>query len=250
VTYGRLLALGHSPYVLTPEHLRHLHNAFARSVPGLWSNSVSGYGPLATMEQFVAAKLGGASTARIVFWLKLVNAAAFAALAIRAGRMLRGDPAQRLRAHLLWTVNPLLLWDLIAAGHVDVLAAAVGAGRCVRIVIALWCRSDGRGGGDGVGGQAGGLAQRGGPVGPLPGQVDVGAAEVAIGRGRRVDRPVQVEVTAEGGRAQVEVLGHQLLDQVAADPFGAERVDQQGDRAGHPDGVGDLNFGPLGGQFL
>ena len=31
-----------------------------------------------------------------------------------------------LRAHLLWTVNPLLLWDLVAAGHLDVLAVMAG----------------------------------------------------------------------------------------------------------------------------
>ena len=41
-------------------------------------------------------------------------------------RLLRHNPAQRLRAHLLWTVNPLLLWDLVAAGHLDVLAVMAG----------------------------------------------------------------------------------------------------------------------------
>ena len=40
--------------------------------------------------------------------------------------LLRGDPAARLRAHLLWTINPLLIWQLIAAAHLDVLAAAAG----------------------------------------------------------------------------------------------------------------------------
>jgi hypothetical protein len=38
--------------------------------------------------------------------------------------MLRSDPARRARAHLLWSVNPLVLWGLVAAGHLDVLAAA------------------------------------------------------------------------------------------------------------------------------
>ena len=125
-TYGRLLLLGHSPYVYTPHYVRHLHDAFARSVPLVWSRYVSVYGPLATMEQFLAAKLGGSSPAVIVFWLKLWNSAGFAAVAIAVHRLLRGDPAQRLRAHLLWTLNPLLLWDLVEAGHVDVLAAAAG----------------------------------------------------------------------------------------------------------------------------
>ncbi len=125
-TYGRLLDLGHSPYVTAPIHLRHLHNAFARSVPRVWDHYVSVYGPLATMEQFLAAKLGGASAARITFWLKLWDSAAFAAVALVLDRLLRHKPAQRLRAHLLWTVNPLLLWDLVAAGHLDVLAVMAG----------------------------------------------------------------------------------------------------------------------------
>jgi hypothetical protein len=125
-TYGRLVALGHSPYVTTPVYLRHLHNAFAHSVPRVWDHYVSVYGPLATMEQFLAAKLGGASAARITFWLKLWDSAAFAIVAVVLDRLLRHNPARRLRAHLLWTVNPLLLWDLVAAGHLDVLAVMAG----------------------------------------------------------------------------------------------------------------------------
>jgi hypothetical protein len=124
--YGRIAALGHSPYVMTPHALREMHNSFSRSVPTTWQKFVSVYGPLATLEQFLAAKLGGLSAARIAFWLKLWSSVAFAVVAFALDRLLRSDPAQRLRAHLLWTLNPLLLWDLIAAGHVDVLAAAFG----------------------------------------------------------------------------------------------------------------------------
>ncbi len=51
------------------------------------------------------------------------------------------------------------------------------------------------------------LAQRVRLVGALPGEVGVLAAEVAVGRGLLVDRPVQVELLAERARAQVEVLG-------------------------------------------
>ena len=124
--YGRIVVLGHSPYLLTPYHLRRVHDALAGSVPVSWQHTVSVYGPLATVEQFLAAKLGGVSAARITFWLKLWNSAAFALVALTADRLLRGDPARRLRAHLLWTLNPLLLWDVVAAGHLDVLAAAAG----------------------------------------------------------------------------------------------------------------------------
>ena len=124
--YGRLLVLGHNPYVTTPHFLRATHDAFARSVPTEWQHQVSLYGPFATLEQFLAAKLGGIYIARVAFWLKLWDSLAFGGVAVVLDRLLRGDPAQRLRAHLLWTLNPLLLWDLIAAGHVDVLAAAAG----------------------------------------------------------------------------------------------------------------------------
>jgi hypothetical protein len=124
--YGRIMVLRHSPYVMTPYHLRRVHDALAGSVPTSWQHLVSVYGPLATVEQFLAAKLGGASAARITFWLKLWNSAAFALVALAADRLLRTDPGRRLRAHVLWTLNPLLLWDVVAAGHLDVLAAAAG----------------------------------------------------------------------------------------------------------------------------
>jgi len=124
--YGRIVVLGHSPYLMTPYHLRRVHDALAGSVPVSWQHMVSVYGPLATLEQFLAAKLGGVSAARITFWLKLWNSVAFTLVALVADRLLRADPARRLRAHLLWTLNPLLLWGVVAAGHLDVLAAAAG----------------------------------------------------------------------------------------------------------------------------
>ena len=132
-TYGRLLVLGHNPYIATPSLLRDMHNSFAQSVPHEWDSQVSLYGPFATFEQLIAAKLGGISAARIAFWLKLWNAVIFGVVAIILDRLLRANPAQRLRAHLLWTLNPLLLWDLIAAGHVDLLAAAAGLGGLLAI---------------------------------------------------------------------------------------------------------------------
>ncbi|MGO9292535.1 MAG: hypothetical protein ACLP52_01410 [Streptosporangiaceae bacterium] len=124
--YGRLIVLGHSPYVLSPYHLRLAHDAFASSVPHKWQHNVSVYGPLATAEQFLAARLAGASPARAVFWLKLWNALAFGLVAWILDRQVRRDAARRVRAHLLWTANPLLFWALLEGGHLDVLAAAAG----------------------------------------------------------------------------------------------------------------------------
>ncbi|MGD0376774.1 MAG: hypothetical protein ABSB01_19580 [Streptosporangiaceae bacterium] len=124
--YGRMVVLGHTPYVMTPDQLRSMGDPIGQAAPHLWGTRVSLYGPLATVEEAAAALLGGTSVARIIFWLKLWNALAFGAVALALDRMLRADRARRTRAHLLWTVNPLLLWNLIAGGHLDGLAAAVG----------------------------------------------------------------------------------------------------------------------------
>jgi hypothetical protein len=123
-TYGRMALLGHNPYVMTPEQLKHTGDPIGQLARLIWRRHPSLYGPLATAEQWAAAKLGGASAIRIVAWLKLWNAIAFAGVALGLDRLLRGDPARRARAHLLWSVNPLMLWGLVAAGHLDVLAAA------------------------------------------------------------------------------------------------------------------------------
>ncbi len=124
--YGRIVVLGHSPYVMTPNQLRSLGDPVGRAVPHQWRRHVAVYGPLATAEQWAAAELGGTSAARIGFWLKLWAAIAFSVVVLALDRLLRFDPARRARAHLLWSANPLLLWVLVAAGHVDVMGAAVG----------------------------------------------------------------------------------------------------------------------------
>ena len=68
----------------------------------------------------------GPHSARITFWLKLEEALAFGAMILALDRLLRRDPAMRLRAHLLWSVNPLLLWEVVAGGDIDGLAAVFG----------------------------------------------------------------------------------------------------------------------------
>ena len=128
---GRMAVIGHSPYVMTPLQLRRSGDPIGRQIPfgeipPTWTTTVSVYGPVATGAEWVAAELGGSSLARITFWLKLEAALAFGAVILALDRMLRADPAQRLRAHLLWSVNPLLLWEIVASGHIDGLAALFG----------------------------------------------------------------------------------------------------------------------------
>ncbi len=128
---GRTAVIGHSPYVMTPRQLQRSGDPVGRQIPAAeipdsWMNAVSVYGPVATGAEWAAAELGGTSLARITFWLKLEEALAFGAVALVLDRLLRADPGMRLRAHLLWTVNPLLLWEVVAGGHIDGLAVAFG----------------------------------------------------------------------------------------------------------------------------
>jgi hypothetical protein len=124
--YGRIVVLGHSPYVETPYELKKSGDPIGKVAPDSWIYDRSVYGPLATMEQAAAAELGGRSAARITFWLKLWDAIAFGAVVLGLDRLLRSDPGRRARAHLLWSLNPLLLWGLMASGHVDAMAAVLG----------------------------------------------------------------------------------------------------------------------------
>jgi hypothetical protein len=122
--YGRIAALGHSPYRMTPLQLKKTGDPVGAVAPRPWDTAPSVYGPLATATEEAAAYLGGGSSARIVFWLKVWNGLAFLALALGLDRLARRDPALRTRVHLLWSVNPLMLLAVIAGGHVDGLSAA------------------------------------------------------------------------------------------------------------------------------
>jgi hypothetical protein len=123
---GRMVVTGHSPYVMTPLQLKNTGDPIGRWVPQPWEKNVSVYGPVASAEEWAAAELGSTSMAGVTFWLKLWNSMAFGAVVLMLDRMLRSDPARRLRGHLLWTVNPLLLWEIVASGHIDGLGAAFG----------------------------------------------------------------------------------------------------------------------------
>jgi len=123
-TFGRIEATGHDPYVMTPNMLQRTGDPIGQLAPLIWKRHVSVYGPLATMEETAAAELGGTSGPQIVFWLKLWNAIVFAGVVIGLDRMLRSDPARRARAHLLWSLNPLIIWGIVASGHLQGMATA------------------------------------------------------------------------------------------------------------------------------
>jgi hypothetical protein len=123
---GNMIVLQHSPYVFTPATMAALGDKLAVGSPYSWAHQLSDYGPIASAEEWLSAELGGTSMALITFWLKLFVALAFGAVVLLLDRLLRDNQAMRLRAHLLWSVNPLLLWEIVASGHVDGLAIAFG----------------------------------------------------------------------------------------------------------------------------
>src|ERR1017187_9367883 len=124
--YGRIAALGHSPYVMTPGQLAASGDPVGRFDPDSWRHNHSVYGPLGTLSEQAASHLAGPSMAKTVFWLKVWNGLAFLAVALALDRVLRSEAAARVRAHLLWSVNPLILWSVLGGGHIDGLAAAAG----------------------------------------------------------------------------------------------------------------------------
>jgi hypothetical protein len=122
--YGRITALGHSPYRMTPLELKAAGDPVGAAAPVPWDSVPSVYGPLATGTEWAAAELGGGSAGRTVLWLKAWNGLAYLALVLGLDRLARSDPSCRTRAHLLWSVNPLMLLAVMAGGHVDGLGAA------------------------------------------------------------------------------------------------------------------------------
>ena len=169
--YGRMLVTGHNPYTTTPAQLAALGDPVARAVQDWWGTP-SVYGPLATAIQGLASLAGGTSVRLTVFVLGLANLAAFAVTALLLHRMTRHDPAQQLRAALLWACNPLLLQVLVAGAHVD--------GQAVVFGVAAVAVMFGKGGLGGFvspkGGLGGWVSPKGGPGGWVPPEEGAGGS--------------------------------------------------------------------------
>src|SRR5579884_1370976 len=84
------------------------------------------------------------------------------------------------------------------------------------------------------------------PVERLPGSDDVAAAKVAESGCGLVDGAAQVERLDDGRRSQVEVFVNQVDDLFVGDVAGAKGLNEERERACHADGVGNLQFQPVG----
>lgn len=125
--YGRMVVLGLNPYLHTVHDLVLRGDPIGIAYSGAWAGVPSVYGPVALAAQAIVAWLGGGS-ARVTLWmLQIMAGVAFLGVAWLLDREARsaGDGA-RLRVALLWTLNPLLVYELVNAAHVDVLAVLLG----------------------------------------------------------------------------------------------------------------------------
>lgn len=118
--YGRIAALGHSPYTYLPSMLPGgQHNAYTMLVSQQWQHTPSVYGPVATWTHLLAALIGGSRAWATIWVLMILIGAAF----LLTGYVLLRTAANPVRAVLLWVANPLLIAVLVIGGHMDAFVA-------------------------------------------------------------------------------------------------------------------------------
>jgi hypothetical protein len=119
--YGRISALGGDPYLTPPSEWSPVDPVVSGVEPP-WTDTVSVYGPFATLLQSLTSHLGGANLRETVWcWQVLV---VLAWLAVRF-LLLRSGATPR-RVDTLWTLNPLVFGVGVLGAHVDLVAAALG----------------------------------------------------------------------------------------------------------------------------
>jgi hypothetical protein len=123
--YGRIAALGNSPWVMTPGQLFHAHDPVGVMAPISWRHATAAYGPVAVGLFWFSSLIGGASMAVTVSVIKVVSALSFLFTGYLLDRAVGPDDVRRARVHLLWTCNPLMLWSAVVGAHVDVIGAAL-----------------------------------------------------------------------------------------------------------------------------
>jgi hypothetical protein len=128
LAYGRIAAAGDDPYVVDPGTWRGGTDPVAGAIQPPWQHTTSVYGPVATAAQAVVAWAGGGSLRLTVWFWEILCGLAFLAVALALDRLTGHDPRARSRTWVLWTLNPLLLGQLVLGGHLDVIAVAFAIG--------------------------------------------------------------------------------------------------------------------------
>jgi len=156
--YGRLQAIGMSPYDITPaEVFRGQFDPVLKWVEFPWHDTPSVYGPITSWTQLLANRLGGENMHDIVFWLQVFSAVPFILVGAGAVLLAHGDSRRQARAALLTVANPLLIWAVVAGAHNESLSVmfavagmlfmrknpflagiGIGLAGCAKLSIGLW----------------------------------------------------------------------------------------------------------------
>jgi hypothetical protein len=119
--YGRIAAQGGDPYLVSPEDWAAGLDPVTSAVEPPWTETVSVYGPFATLLHLLSSLLGGDSMRQTVWVWQLLTVLAW--LAVRW--VLLRTAADPVRVDTLWTANPLAFAVGVLGAHLDVIAAAL-----------------------------------------------------------------------------------------------------------------------------
>ena len=126
--YGRILALGDNPWVVSPTTWRGGTDPVVSRVEAPWTEEPSVYGPFATLLQGLTSHLGGDNLRQTVWVWQLIVIASWLAVRWALRSML---PGHEVRIDAVWTANPLVFAVGVLGAHIDVLATALA-------VAAVW----------------------------------------------------------------------------------------------------------------
>jgi glycosyl transferase family 87 len=119
--YGRIAAQGGDPYLVAPEDWASGTDPVTSAVEPPWTETVSVYGPFATVLHLVSSLLGGDSMRQTVWVWQVITVLAW--LAVRW--VLLRAAADPVRVDVLWTANPVAFGIGVLGAHLDVPAAAL-----------------------------------------------------------------------------------------------------------------------------
>lgn len=123
---GTIVHLGLSPYHYAPAVLGHLGRApLLQAVSPFWRHTTAPYGPLFLSLVSLIVSVSGSNLIAGVLLARLLELGGIALLALYVPRLARILGANPSRAIWLAILNPLVLLELVAAGHNDALMAGL-----------------------------------------------------------------------------------------------------------------------------
>jgi hypothetical protein len=119
---GTILHLGHDPYTTAPRALAGLgHRHVLDAVSTFWRGTTAPYGPLFLGLISVVVGLTGSHLIGGVLLTRVIDVAGLALVAVYVPRLTRALGSDARRGLWLTLLNPLTAFELISAGHNDVL---------------------------------------------------------------------------------------------------------------------------------